>query len=263
MIRTARAPVLSLAALAWTCMSPPAPRAAPQAAAGAAQVPAAAGAAQVPAAAAPVPVKAVSLSEEPSHRYLIDNAYIDMANLVLEPKSATRLHHHRHDLVTVTVGAGQISDEVAGKPPVVVKLRDGQVRFTEAGMSHVVRNLGSAPFREITIELRHDDAAHKATEPKWEEASGTKTSRGARREILFVKDGARVSSLTLPPGAAEPPRDNPTAELLVALTDLDVGSGDASAKLKAGEVQWRGGRYTGRLSNNGKQPVKLVLLEFK
>jgi len=72
-----------------------------------------------------------------------------------------------------------------------------------------------------------------------------------------------VSTLTLPAGTAEPPRDHPTAELLVAVTDLDVGKGDASAKLKAGEVQWRGGRYTGALSNNGKQPVRLVLLEFK
>jgi len=142
MIGTARAPVLSLAALAWTCLSPPAPRAETQ----------------PPAATAPV--KPVSLSEEPSHRYLIDNDYVDMANLVLEPNAATRLHQHRHDLVTVTVGASQISDEVAGQAPVVVKLRDGQVRFTEAGLSHVVRNLGNAPFREITIELRHDDAAH-------------------------------------------------------------------------------------------------------
>src|SRR4051794_28622864 len=111
MIGTARGPFLSLATLARTSMSPPAPPAATQ----------------PPAATATV--KPVSLSEESSHRCLIDNDYVDMANLVLEPNAATRLHQHRHGLVTVTVGASQISDEVAGKAPVVIKLRDGQVRF--------------------------------------------------------------------------------------------------------------------------------------
>ena len=250
----ARLTVVSLAALAGTCTSARAPTPTPTAAPGG----------SAPPAGAPIGAPAwVELSDEHAHNYLLENQYVYMVNLVLEPNAATRVHRHRHDFVAVATGGGQVSDEIAGKAPVVLKLKDGQVRFVESGLGHAVRSLGSATFREVIIELKRDDPAHKAAAPTWEEASGVKTAGGARREILFVRDGVRVSTLLLAPGSVEPQRVHSAAEVLVAVSDLDVGKGDASAKLKAGEVQWRGGRYTGTLSNNGKQPAKMVLLEFK
>ena len=252
----ARLTVVSLATLAVTCTSARAPDATP--------TPTAAPGGSAPLAGAPTGAPAwVEMSDERAHDYLLENQYVYMVNLVLEPNAATRVHRHRHDFVAVATGGGQVSDEIAGKAPVVLKLKKGEVRFIEGGISHAVRNLGSAPFREVIIELKQDDPAHKAAASKWEETGGIKTAGGARREILFVRDGVRVSTLLLAPGSVEPPRVHSAAEVLVAVSDLDVGKGDASAKLKAGEVQWRGGRYTGTLSNNGKQPAKMVLLEFK
>ena len=206
---------------------------------------------------------AVEFSREPAHRYLIDNAFVDIAELELKPDAATRMHRHRHAFVAVALTAGEVSDEISGKAPVVLKLREGQVRFTEGGLTHVVRNLGKAPFRERIVGLERDAQAHQAGASGWDEAGNTKAAGGARRETLFIKDGMRVSSVVLPPGSVEPPRARATAELLVAISEVDVGQGDSAAKLEAGRTQWRGGRYVGTLSNNGKKTARLVFLEFK
>ncbi len=209
------------------------------------------------------PSESLDLSEDVScFRYLIDNDYVSMYELTLEPNAVTRKHRHRHEYILVPIETAEISNEVEGAAPAVSKLSSGHAFFSPGGQVHVVRNVGKIPFHAIMIELVRDDPEHKAAAFKWSDVTGKTKFNGGTREVLFVKDGVRVSLMTLQPGREEPPRQRPKAELVVALTALDVGQGDASAKLQAGRVQWRGGRYTGTLSNNGKQVARLVLLEF-
>jgi quercetin dioxygenase-like cupin family protein len=203
------------------------------------------------------------LSAEPSHHYLLENEYVNMLNVEIPPNRTTQRHRHLHDFVTVAFGAAELSNEAEGSAPDIVKLQNGEARFTTGGLTHLVRNLASTSFRGVTIELLQDDVAHKAAAPRWDEEVGTATAKGSSREILFVKDGVRVSNLVLQPGKAEPTRHQAKAEILVAITDLALGKGDSAVQLKAGEVQWRGGRHTGTLTNVAKQVAKLVLLEFK
>jgi mannose-6-phosphate isomerase-like protein (cupin superfamily) len=203
------------------------------------------------------------MDRESHHEYVLGNRFGDIARLVLKPGDATELHDHRHDFFSVAIDDGQVSEEVAGKAPVVVKLHAGQVRFTEGGVSHVVRNVGKAPVREIVIELEDAARAHEAAPLEWEDTSRVHTAGGARREILFVKNAARISSLFLPPGAAEPPREHVTAQAIVALGDLDLNKGEPIDRLATGEVTWSGGRYATAISNHGRKPAKMVLLEFK
>ena len=216
-----------------------------------------------PASASASPRESLDLSEDVScFRYLLDNDYVSMYELTLEPSAATRRHRHRHEYILVPIETAEISDEVEGAAPAVSKLSSGHALFHAGGLIHVVRNVGKTAFHAIVIELVRDDPEHKAAAFKWNEVKGKTKFNGGTREILLVKDGVRVSLMTLQPGREEPARQRPKAELVVALTDLDVGQGDASAKLQAGRVQWRGGRYTGTLSNNGKQVARLVLFEI-
>jgi quercetin dioxygenase-like cupin family protein len=269
-------PFLPLVVFVWSCATPPAPSTAatpaatPSAAAPAlstastSAAPAPSAAASASAAQAPAPpAPPVELSAEPSHHFVLENKYLRAYKVEILPGGATLNHHHGHDFVTVAVGSAELSNEVEGKAPASVKMQDGLTRFTEGGVTHLVRNVGSAPFHNVTIEFLQDDPAHKATPPKWDEESGTVTSKGGTREILFVKDGVRVSSMVLQPGAAEPKRQHAGPEFVVAVTDAELGKGAGGVELKAGDVKWLEGGAARAMKNTGKEEAKVVLLEFK
>ena len=159
------------------------------------------------------------------------------------------------------IETAEISDEVEGAAPAVSKLSSGHALFHAGGLVHVVRNVGKAPFHAIVIELVRDDPAHKAAAFKWNEVKGKTKFNGGTGEILLVKDSVRVSLMTLQPGR-EASATATAGRVGRRAHRSDVGQADASAKLQAGRVQWRGGRYTGTLSNNGKQVARLVLFEL-
>jgi quercetin dioxygenase-like cupin family protein len=231
-----------------------------------------------PATSTPKPVEA---SGEPHHQLAFENKYVRTLKVQVAPKAATQRHLHNHDYFTVTFGDAELSNEVDGKAPATVKLQDGQVRFSDGrGPAHLVRNLGSAPFRNVTIELLQDEAARK-TPPtgdqkaapqgnqraQWDKDSGSVTSDGGVQEILFVKDGVRVSKLTLQPGGTQPARQHTGPDLLVAVTDVDLGGQGQkkhtkSVQLKAGDVKWIDVGLAQTLNNSGKKETKAVLLEF-
>src|SRR5437762_507017 len=71
----------------------------------------------------------VEITAEPHHHHALQNAYIRAFRLELGPSQSTLTHRHRHDYLFVTIGSSQVSNEVVGKPPVVLNLRDGEVRF--------------------------------------------------------------------------------------------------------------------------------------
>jgi quercetin dioxygenase-like cupin family protein len=208
----------------------------------------------------------VEITAEPSHHLALENEYVRVFKVEVAPHSATLMHRHRHDYVFVTIGDADISNEVEGKPPVEVKFADGDTRSTPGNFAHIARNLGDKPFRNLTIELLQDEKGR--SEPsRWPEESGEKTFPGGRSKILFVKDGVRVSEVTLDPGATVPSHHYDGPHLMVAVSDLDLrsdvdGMGPMPGKFKSGDVKWLPGGYTQTLTNTGKQVARLVTVEF-
>jgi len=208
----------------------------------------------------------VEITSEPSHHLVVDNEYVRVFKVEVAPHTSTLMHRHRHDYVYVTFGDAHLSNEVEGKPPVDVKLADGETRFTAGNFAHVARNLSDQPFRNVTIELMQDEKLRQ-TPSHWPEESGEKTFPGGSSKILFVKDGVRVSEVNLEPGAVTPSHHYDGPHLLVAITDLDVRSdveatGPMPGKFKSGDAKWLPGGYTHTLTNVGKNPARLVTVEF-
>jgi quercetin dioxygenase-like cupin family protein len=208
----------------------------------------------------------VEITAEPSHHLAFENEYIRVFKVEVAPHSATLMHRHRHDYVYVTIGDAHLSNEVAGKPPADVKLADGDTRFTPGNFAHIANNISDQPFRNVTIELVQDEKSRQAPS-HWPEDSGEKTFPGGRSKILFVKDGARVSEVNLEPGAAVPSHHHDGPHLVVAISDLDLlsnveGMGPMPGKFKAGDIKWLPGGYTHTLTNVGKNPARLVTVEF-
>jgi quercetin dioxygenase-like cupin family protein len=176
------------------------------------------------------------------------------------------MHRHRHDYVFVTLGDARVSNEVEGKPPVDLKLSDGETHFVPGNFAHVAKNFSDQPFRNVTTELMKDEKLRQ-TPSHWPEENGEKTFTAGRGKILFVKDGVRVSEVNLDPGAVVPSHHHGGPHLLVAISDLDIrsdvnGMGPMPGKFKSGDVKWLPGGYTHTLTNVGKSPARFVTVEF-
>jgi quercetin dioxygenase-like cupin family protein len=182
------------------------------------------------------------------------------------PKSPTLLHRHRHDYVFVTLGAADVMNEVVGEEPQELKLADGETRFHAGNFAHVARNLLDQPFRNVTIEFMQDEKMRTAPSP-WPMEGGDKEFPGVKIKVLMVRDGARVSSVELQPGATIPSHHHDGPHLVVAVSDLDLrsdveGKVPMPTKLKAGDVKWIPGGFTHTLTNTGTNVVRLVTVEF-
>jgi len=211
--------------------------------------------------------KEVEITAEPSHHMVFQNRYVRVFQVEIPAKSSTLLHRHRHDYVFVSLGAADISNEVEGKPPVEVKLNDGEARFTPGNFAHVARNLAPTSFRNITIEFLQD-AKTGTISPSDDDQRSMHVLHGGTQEVLFVKDGVRVVETELQIAGVQPKHHHARAELVIALTDLTlrndvVGDTPSNFEMKAGEVKWIEGGFTHTVTNVGQGPAKLVTLEFE
>ena len=211
--------------------------------------------------------EAVEVTAEPAHHLALANEQVRVFQVEVAPQASTLLHHHGHDYLFVSLGEAHVSNEVLGKPPVELKLSDGETRFTPGNFAHVARNLAGQPFRNVTIELMQDEKLRDAPSP-WPQEGGDQEFPGGRIKVLFVRDGARVSAFELEPGATVPSHYHDGPHLVVAVSDLalrsDVeGQSPMAGMLKSGEVKWLPGDYTHTLTNTGKDRARFVTVEFK
>ena len=213
-------------------------------------------------------ISEVEITDEPHHHLLLENQQVRVFLAEVAPHDATLMHRHRHDYVFVSLGQTEVSNEVEGKAPVTLKLHDGEVRFAAGDFAHIARDLASSPFRAIAVEFLQDEKAHQLPPPKWDEERGLHVLQGGTQDIIFVKDGVRVSECELQPGGVVPKHHHAGPHLLLAVSDLDLrsdvdGMGPMPGHFKSGEVKWLPGGYTHTLTNIGQQPAKFVILEFQ
>jgi len=207
----------------------------------------------------------VEITAEPHHHLLFANDQVRVFNVDVPPYSDTLMHWHRHDYIYVMLGSSQVVNQVKDKPPVTLTLQDGQAGFTPGSFAHVVRNQDQ-PFRNVTIELLQDETLRHAAS-SWDETRGLDVLPGGTKEILFVKDGVRVSEFELQPGGVVPEHHHTGPHLVVALTDYELrseiaGKGPVVASMKAGESKWVPGGFTHTLTNSGHHDAKFVAVEF-
>ncbi|HTW59153.1 MAG TPA: hypothetical protein VMD99_13555 [Terriglobales bacterium] len=211
----------------------------------------------------------VEITAEAHHHLLLANDQVRVFSVEVAPHSETLMHWHRHDYIYVSLGEAEVVNAVKGKDPVTVKLQDGEAVFTAGGFAHIARNLADQPFRNVTIELLQD-AKLRESSPLAMQSRGLEILQGGTKEILFVKDGVRVSEVELQPKGRVPLSAGPV--LLVAVdnkVDLQQASprssstGNASmmVSLGAAEVQWLPATHLKQLDCLG-HPAKMILLEF-
>lgn len=216
-----------------------------------------------PAMLAAEPPSAVEIASEPHHHLVLQNQYVRVFKVEVPPRQSTMMHWHGHDYAYVTIGDAEFSNELMGKQPVTVKLQNGETRFSPGNFAHVARDLASTPFRNVTIELLRDQKARQPS-AKWDEQRGLQVLEGGTADILFVKDGVRVTDFQLQPGATVPKNRLSTPYLLVAVTDIELRAPHKAtlADLKSGDIKWFAAGLKTGLANAAKQPARFITLEF-
>lgn len=216
--------------------------------------------------AAQASIPEVEITAEPHHHLTFENKYVRVFNVDVPPHTDTLMHWHRHDYVYVTLGPTEVVNAVKDKPPVTIKLEDGQTNFTPGAFAHVARNLSDQHFRNVTVEIVGDEALRKSA-AKWDEDRALDILPGGTKQILFVKDGIRVSEFELQPGGVVPLHHHTSPHLLVAVSDLDIrsdveGQSAMPGHFKSGDSKWLPGNYSHTVTNIGAKPAKFVTLEF-
>jgi hypothetical protein len=206
----------------------------------------------------------VEVNAEPHHHLTLENKYVRAYNVEVPPRTDTLMHWHRHDYFAVKLGTAEVINAVKDKPPITIKLQDGQTTFAAAPFAHIVHNQTDQPFRNVTIEIVADESLRHST-TKWDEDRALKTFPGGTQQILFVKDAIRASEFELQPGAAVPPDHHVGPLLLIAVSDIYLrsaveGQAPDSERLKPGEVRWLPGGFPAITA--GQNPAKFVTLEF-
>lgn len=210
----------------------------------------------------------VEITAEPHHHEALENQFVRVFKVEVPPHAETLMHWHHHDYFYVTLGDTQVENDVKGKPPATVKLQDGETRFSPGNFAHVAKNLADTPFRNITIEYLQDEKARQSPPAKWDEERGLHVLNAGTQDIMFVKDGVRVTDTQLQPGGVIPKHHHSTPHLMVAVTDVQLKSEPADGKpatttqVKAGDIRWVEAGATHTVTNTGDKPARYIVFEF-
>jgi len=188
----------------------------------------------------------VEITSEPSHHLVLENTFVRVFAVSVDPGKSSLMHHHGHDYLSVSLGDAQIMNTKQGTQPVAASFKDGDVRFTPAGLVHAVSNSGTTPFRNRTIELMQPTTNQKACTESCsvvvpcDSANKADCPSGVR---LFTSDQWTISTVTFPPGSKIGEHAHAGNVLLVPLTDADLteknqGKAETAVHLKTGELDW-------------------------
>lgn len=206
------------------------------------------------AAQAPVPV-----ASEPRHHLKFENEYVRVFDVVVFPGDTTLFHTHSNDYVFVTIGDADLQAEVMGGQPADLLLKNGEVRFSKAPITHRVSNPSNVSrFRNITIEVLKS--------PGRAAASIADSSPG----LSTVLDNERVhiERLVLEPGQSTSLHTHGLSALSVFLTDSKVlvespGAKPQTIEYKPGDFRWRHAPVTHTLKNIGATRFEAVGIDWK
>lgn len=97
----------------------------------------------------------VPITKEPSHHMVLDNEYVRVFYVEVPPHAETQYHQHDKDYIFVTLGDASVDSVRVGEKPVHLDLKDGDVQFSKAPFAHKAVNVSVKPFRNYTIEIKH------------------------------------------------------------------------------------------------------------
>lgn len=92
-------------------------------------------------------------------KVVFENDRVRVWELTLEPGADSPVHEHEHDHLLIQVAGDRVAvvpepdTQSRFKDYLEAEVRPGQVAFVRKGGIETARNVGSAPYKEIIVEL--------------------------------------------------------------------------------------------------------------
>lgn len=206
--------------------------------------------------------KPTELASEPLHQLILGNSSARVFRLTLQPQESTLRHRHSGFYMYLSVGPSTVSNEVAGRKPVISELGDGDLRTSKGGFSLSERNIGDKPLDIVVIEpAKTKDAANfqspMADFRYHEVAVGS----------LYEGTNVRAYELDMASGGRTELHLESYDRLTIALKDIDLRDQDEKGKSsevheKVGDVAWWPKGNTHATTNIGSEPARFITVEF-
>lgn len=200
---------------------------------------------------------AVPVEEEPHHKTVLKNEYVQVFRVTLEPGKTSLMHTHAHDDAAVRLSKATVTAESPGGPtgkpefvyPGLVSARENEKK----PHTHRVHNIGTTLFDVVDVQILKRPAGPAATPI---------TAPAAENAQM------RVYRYELGPGTGSAQHTHARPYLLVAATDMKLRmsspeSGSKAHPVKAGDFHWVDEGVTHTLMNEGREKGVLVEFELK
>jgi quercetin dioxygenase-like cupin family protein len=207
--------------------------------------------------AAALPQGAVPVEEEPYHRTVFKNDYVQAFRVTLEPGRSTGMHTHARDDVAVRLSNATTAAENLGEPvgppqhgdPGLVSARDNGAK----PITHRVHNVGTTVYDVVDVQILSRPAGPPApaiSPPAAENAS------------------MRVYRYELGPGVETARHTHARPYVILVATDADLRmtspeGASMEHAVKAGDIHWAESPVTHTLANRGSDTAILVEIELK
>ena len=200
----------------------------------------------------PIPVE-----QEPHHKVVMKNEWIEVMRVHLAAGERTLYHTHGHDRAAVELSNTSITQQKVGDVECAANpIKPGDISISATppgGYSHRVHNVGSNLFDVLDVEfLQHPD----------------KPSDVVVGPVVGENPSARAYRWELAPGAKSPEHTHHRPYLVVAATpmQLKMTAPDGQSRtetVKAGDFHWVDAQVTHTLANEGTTPGTIVEFELR
>jgi quercetin dioxygenase-like cupin family protein len=203
---------------------------------------------------------ALSIKKEPHHSLVFENEHVRVFHLALQPNEATKPHRHPSFYAYLSLRPVTISNEVAGRSPVITHLEAGEVRTSKGGFEVAERNT-STDVADIFV-----------VEPTKEVGDGFATPLAIPMHdagIVELYTGATMRVYTLAIAATGRAEEHTEQydSLVLALSDAAIrevipGQEPTDWNMKSGDTRWVPRGTTHSETNVGSNPTALEVFEF-
>ena len=204
------------------------------------------------------PQMQVPAIREPHHFVKLDNKYVRVLDVTVEPYSGTLYHIHENPYFWISIGPAVLRGQTLGAKEIVnIEPVDAEVRYSPA-LTHRVGNIGAMPFRNITLQIHtRDDVSPSGTFLASPKQAGYQVKPALDNELV------RVERLILEPGQSTGRYTLPKSGILIAAHEgsISVERAGMSAQridMKAGDFEWHTGPAAHTITNIGKTRFEAI-----
>ncbi len=201
--------------------------------------------------------EAGDFATDPHYSLLLENDRVRVFALTLQSGESVFARHH-HSFISVPLQDGEIVMWDEGKSPIQhFQVHKGDTSFVfltpdqqTTGVAGGILNDRPPDYRNITVEFLDPNIGWNIL------------SSGYVRASLFL-GGAIVADVSLQPGESLPAPDKRDAELVIAVSDLDLkAASGVRIRNSPGDVAWIASANASALTNRGHDPARFVIVEF-